>query len=81
MQSVPLPAGSPKHFDSILQFLRTGELEDVSDSSTRNQLIKEAEFYGLETMKKALEDQGAEDSKALVVTGLIPQCYLSKDDI
>lgn len=62
-------SGSPKYFDTILQFLRAGELENVSNTD-RTQLIKEAEFYGLETMKKALQDQAAEEAKELVVAGL-----------
>lgn len=65
-------SGSPKHFDTILQFLRTGELEKLLLDTDRTQLIKEAEFYGLETVKKALQDQAAEDEKSLVVAGLNP---------
>eukprot|EP00731_Ephydatia_muelleri_P010474 Em0005g1060a len=74
--------GSPKYFDTILQFLRAGELENVSNTD-RTQLIKEAEFYGLETMKKALQDQAAEEAKELVVAGPMLEeagCYIDDEN-
>lgn len=73
---------SPKYFDCILQFLRTGELE-YSDDINRVQLIKEAEFYGLETMKRALEKQIAEEAKEELVTGPMLEvdgCYIDDEN-
>ena len=56
------PLGSPKYFDPILHYLRSGVLE-IPPGISRTTLLKEAEFYGLQTIVTRIEHIEAEKKK------------------
>ena len=47
---------SPKYFESILNFLRTGEIEAPACLDVRF-LLKEAEYYGIEGMAEKIREE------------------------
>lgn len=50
----------PTHFGAILNFLRDGSVPMVSSARVRQELLREADFYGLDQLIEALSDESSQ---------------------